>query len=490
MAKILRFIKGGLKKIRVEHIIAILIIAGIGGFNLYTEFLPHYKQLQREKNIVVTFDKWWNEVGAQNFEAVGLTADEKLKQEEFNQYRERYLAQNPSYVVEDRLKEMPAEFRTWWETKGGKEEFIKEHNVYPTDRDYDKELRKWLKAYMNKYPRYALAFVPMDNNFGQLFTSWILFPSTLSFLIFAVLAFFSFVSLRKRWGTLATAGFFFGFAIIGGVLVQVLTFTSFFDHYSDMRYMGCSLALVFMLGANSLSLRKGEIPNIVVIVSVLGAMLDIFVNWKINSGIFNAVAVLSPVMFAFGCLAGVKMPERRKTQKEIAAEEGEERRRQMANTDTASASRAQNQKLFETGFAEAKAGRLDNANRILIQAVSAALQEYPVDRQRLKSVAEKIVSPDVFIEFPSMQWMEWGESAKGKNAPEAALVFLEKALKLEKKENNARRAIFNIGEIRVLCNLDREEGIRRLKQVIEMNGTDVLAAHAAKILQIAANRKR
>lgn len=489
MAKILRFIKGGLKKIRVEHIIAILIIVGIGGFNAYTDFLPQYKQSQREKNIVMTFDKWWNEVGAQNFEAVGLTADDKLKQEEFNQYRERYLSQNPSYIVEDRLKEMPAEFRTWWETKGGKEEFIKAHSVYPTDRDYDNELRKWLKGYMNKYPRYALAFVPMDGNYAQLFTSWILFPSTLSFLIFAVLSLFSFFTLRKRWGTAVTAGIFFGIAIIGGVLVQVLTFTSFFDHYSDMRYMGCSLALAFLLGANSLSLRKGDVPNVVVIVSVLGAMLDIFVNWKVNSGIFNAVAVLSPVMFAFGCLAGVKMPERRRSQREIAEEAQEERRRQMESTDTAAASRAQNQKLFETGFAEAKAGRLDNANRILIQAVSAALQEYPVNRQRLRGIAEQLISPDVFIEFPSLQWMEWGESAKGKNAPEAALVFLEKGLKMEKKENIARRAIFNIGEIRVLCNLDREEGVRRLKQVIDMNGKDVLAAHAAKILQIAEKRK-
>lgn len=489
MVKIPQPIKDRLKKIRLEHIIAILVIAGIGGFNLYTEFLPHYKQNQREKNIVKTFDKWWNEVGAQNFEAVGLTPDEKLKQEEFNQYRDRYLAQNPSYIVEDRLKEMPAEFRTWWETKGGKEDFIKEHNVYPTDRDYDNELRKWLKGYMNKFPRYGLAFVPKDSNYGQLFTTWILFPSVLSYLIFAVLAFFSFFMMRKRWGTAITAGIFFGLAILGGVLVQILTFTSFFDHYSDMRYMGCSLAVVFLLGANSLSLRKGEIPNIIVIISVLGAVLDMIVNWKLNAGIFNAVAVLSPVMFAFGCLAGVKMPEHRKSQKELAAEAQEERRRQMEKTDTAAANRAQNQKLLETGFAEVKAGRLENAARILMQAVSASLQEYPVDVKRLKDIAEKLISPDTFIEFPSLQWLEWGESAKNKNAPEAALLFLEKGLKLEKKENIARRAIFNIGEIRVLCNLNREEGVRRLKQVIDMNGNDVLAAHAAKILQIAANRK-
>lgn len=490
MARIPSSIKDCLKKIRIDHIVAILIIVGIGGFNFYTDFIPQYKQNKREKNIVKTFDKWWTEVGANNFEAVGLTADEKLKQEEFAQYRERYIAQNPSYVVEDRLKEMPAEFRSWWETKGGKEEFIKQNNFYPTDRDYDRELRKWLKGYMNKYPRYGLAFVPMDGNYAQIFTSWLLFPSTLSYIIFAIFAFFCFYNLRKRWGTPVTAGIFFGLAIIGGILVQVLTFTSFFDHYSDMRYMGCSLALAFLLGGNSLSLRKGEIPNVVVIISVLGAVADMLVNWKLNSGIFNAVAVLTPVMFALGCLGGVKIPERRKSQKELAREALEERMRQAENMDPVAERKAQNQKRFETGFAEAKAGRMDNAIRLIAQAVSAILQEHPTDKGRLRTVAEKLISPETFIEFPSLQWLEWGETAKTKNAPEAALLFLEKGLKLEKKENVARRALFNIGEIRVLCNLDLEEGVRRLKQVIDMNGKDVLATHAAKMIQIAQSRRK
>lgn len=489
MARIPSPIKNLLKKIRLDHIVAILVIIGIGGFNFYTDFLPKYKQNKREKNIAITFDKWWTEIGANNFEAVGLTADEKLKQEEFIQYRERYITQNPSYVVEDRLKDMPKEFRTWWETKGGKEEFIKNNNVYPTDRDYDNELRKWMKGYMNKYPRYGLAFVPQDGNYGQIFTSWLLFPSAISYFLFAILSFFCFYNLRSRWGTPVTAGVFFGLAIIGGILVQVLTFTSFFDHYSDMRYMGCSLALALLLGANSLSPRKGEIPNAVIIVSVLGAVADMLINWKINAGIFNAVAVLSPVMFALGCLAGVKVPERKKSQKEIAAEALEERKRQAESVDPVAERKAQNQKLLETGFAEAKAGRTDNANRIIIQAVSAIMQEHPIDRNRLRALADKLISPEVFIEFSSMQWLEWGETAKTKNAPEVALIFLEKGLKLEKKENIARRALFNIGEIRVLCKLDPEEGIRRLKQVIDMNSKDVLATHAAKMIQIAQSRK-
>lgn len=490
MAKTQTTIVKRLRKIRLDNIIAILLIIGIGIFNFYTDYLPRYKQSQREKNIVMTFDKWWTDVGANNFEAVGLVADEKLKQEEFNQYRDRYIAQNPSLIVEERLEGMPKEFRTWWETKGGKEEFIKKNNVYPTNSDYDNELRKWMKGYVNKYPRYGLAFVPKDGNYGQIFTSWILFPNFLSYLFFAILSFFCFYKLRERWGTPITAAFFFIIAIIGGILVKILTFTSFFDHYSDMRYMGCSLALAFLLGANGISPHKRQVSNVVVIISVLGVLFDILINWKINSGIFNAIAFLSPIMFALGCLAGIKVRERKKTPKEIAAEALKERERQTKNIDPISERKMQNQKLLDLGFSEAKNGRMENANRIIIQAVNAILQEYPIDKNRLKAVAEKLISPDIFIEFSSLQWLDWGETAKSKNAQEAALLFLEKGLKLEKKENIARRALFNIGEIRVLCNLNKEEGIRRLKQVIDMNPKDVLALHATKIMQNATTFKR
>lgn len=456
---------------------------GIGVFNVYTDFIPQYKQEKREKNIVRTFDEWWNTTGAKNFEAVGLNPDAKLRQEEFEQYRERYLAQNPSFIIEDRLKDMPTEFRNWWELKGGKEDYIKEHKTYPTEADFNREQRNWIKSYTNKFPRYSLAFVPKDGNYLQLLTSWILFPGIVGYLIFAVMFLFSFYKVERRWGMAITSGSFIGLAFIGGALVQVLTLTSFFDHFEDSRYMGCSIAVAFLLGANSFSVRKETIPSYVIVISVLGATADFFANWLLYPDIFKAVAVLIPVAFAGGAVAGTKIPEKSKSQKEIAKEAIEERTRQAAASNTTTERKSRNKQLFENGYAEAKAGRMENAQRIIAQAVSASLQSYPPDAGEMKAIATRLTTEDSFIEYSSLQWLEWGDTAKNKGMFEAALLFLEKGLKKEKKESIARRALYNIGEIRILRNLDKKEGVRRMEQVVNLNANDVLAVQAKRLIQ-------
>jgi tetratricopeptide (TPR) repeat protein len=477
------------KRFKVHHYVAFAAVLAIGIFNAVTIYSPIIKQNNREKNITETFETWWEEEGAAQFMAVGLTADDKLKQEEFEQYRERYLQQNHTYIVEDRVKEMRQEFRKWWEIGGGKEDYVKEHSTYPNERDFNREQDKWIKAYTSKFPRYGLAFVPKDQNYGQLFTTWFLFPGMASFLVFAVLFLFSFTLLCRRWGSAITTGIFIGIALIGALPVQMLTFTSFFDHYADSRYMGASLALAFLLGATSFHPRKGEIPHWVIATSVLGAMLDMLLNWKLYSGIFGAVAALTPVLFALGALAGLKIPERVKSQKELANEAIENRLRRSAGTNLAAERKVKNRQMFDSGFNEVKAGRIENAQRIIAQAVSSILQEHPVVPEDVLLVAEKLTSPDTYVDFPSLQWLEWGESAKNKNVMDAALLLLEKGLKLEKNANIARRALYNIGEIRILRGIDREEGVRRLNQVIEMNGNDILAAQSKKLLERVAPKK-
>lgn len=471
------------KRIKPIHCLALALVLGIGAFNVYTDTIPHYKQEQREKNINLTFDAWWNETGAKSFEAVGLIPDEKLRNEEFEQYRERYLAQNPSFLVEDRIKDMPTEFRNWWELKGGKEEFIKETKIYPTEREFQQEQRKWIKSYTNKYPRYHLAFVPKDGNYVQLLTSWILFPGLVSVLIFAVMFMFSYCILIKRWGIAITSGCFLGMAFIGGVFVQILTLTSFFDHFEDSRYMGCSLAVGFLLGACCFSPRKNNISNSVVAFAMIGMFGDMAANWILYPGIFNAVAALTPAAFAFGGFAGMRIPEKTKSQKQIAKEALEERMRQGATPDPISERKSRNRELLESGFAEMKAGRMENAQRVIAQAVSAILQEHPSDAGSAKNIAKQVTSGECFVEFSSLQWLEWGDTAKNKNMPEAALMFLEKGLSKEKKESIARRALYNIGEIRVLRAFDKQEGIRRLEQVINLNGSDVLAIQAKRLIE-------
>ena len=60
--------------------------------------------------------------------------------------------------------------------------------------------------------------------------------------------------------------------------------------------------------------------------------------------------------------------------------------------------------------------------------------------------------------------------------------LLKKGLSLEKDKNFARRALYTLGETCVTNKIELEDGIKRLQKVIEMNGTDILAKQAQKIL--------
>ena len=87
-----------LKKIKPIHYLAIAIVIAIGIFNGVTGVMPHINQARYEKGIVKSFNRWWNEEGAERFKSIGLEPTEKIKQEEFEQFRERALSLKPSYI--------------------------------------------------------------------------------------------------------------------------------------------------------------------------------------------------------------------------------------------------------------------------------------------------------------------------------------------------------------------------------------------------------
>lgn len=469
--------------LKPSHYIVLVLILGLGVFNAVTALSPQMKQNSREKNIVRTFNQWWSESGAEQFRAVGLEPTEKIKSEEFDRYRERYLSQNPTYIIEDRVQEMRSQYRNWWETQGGRDAYMQEHqNFMPTEADYQRELDKWIDKYTDKFPRYNMAFVPKQGRYERLFTSWMLFPSALSFLIFAGFFFFAFYRLQPRWQMYFIAGFAVLLAVSGGLLVDVLCSTSFFDHYDAERYMGMSLALCFMLGATAFAPRKELAPQWVTAVAIAGLFLDMIVNWCVNPGIFGAVTILSPVCFGLGALAGIKIETRRKTRAEVLAENLETRLRENANKNPLAERKAKTRSMIEEGFKVFKAGEINNAQRMLSQGLSSLLQEHPVDIPTVVNVAKRLTT--MYIDFSSNQWLEWGEIAKTKNAPEAAIILLKKGLSEEKDANFARRALYTLGEVCVNSNIEKEDGLNRLRKVIEMNGNDILAKQAKRMLEM------
>ena len=488
MEDLLDNIKGFLKGLKVHHYIVFGLVIAIGIFNAFTALYPKVQQSQRESNIEKIFNQWWEEEGAAQVESVGLKADETIRSEKLGEFRNRYLKENGTFDVEARIEAMRKEFREWWEIKGGKEEFIKEHNYYPKENDFIREQEKWVKAYTDKHLRYRLAFVPAEEEYDRLLTSWILFPGVLSFLIFAGFFCFAYVQLSRRWGVAVVAGIAAGLFIAGGILVAVCTGTSFFDHYAVERYMGASIALCFLLGACTLGPQKDSVTFVAKVAAFAGLILDVTVNWLLNGGIYGAVGFVSLVAFGLGVVAGQKIPQRLKTVKEVQADQLAERLKKNAGANLFAERKAHNRALIDKGLEEAQKAHYESAQRLLSQALTAMLQEHPIDAPAVKKLADQMTSPSVFIEVPGAQWLEWGEVAKSKNSMDSALVLLEKGLFMETNPTLARRALYNIGEIRVVRNWDMEQGIARLKKVLELGDGDILAVQARSLLKRAEDK--
>ena len=488
MEDLLKTIKETFKGLKVHHYIVFALVLAIGGFNAFTALYPKIQQRQRESNIEKIFNKWWEEEGAAQVESVGLKADETIRNEKLGEFRDRYLKENGNSDVEARVEAMRKEFREWWEIKGGKEEFIKEHNYYPKENDFAREQEKWVKAYTDKHLRYRLAFVPAEEEYDRLLTCWILFPGILSFLIFAGFFCFAYVQLSKRWGIAIVAGIAVGLFIAGGVLVALCTGTSFFDHYAVDRYMGASIALCFLLGAAAFGPKKDSASFAAKVAAFAGLILDVVVNWVLNGGIYGAVGLVSLVAFGLGVVAGQKIPQRLKTVKEVQADQLAQRLKKNAGANLFAERKAHNRALIDKGLEEAQKAHYESAQRLLSQALTAMLQEHPIDAPAVKKLADQMTSPSVFIEVPSAQWLEWGEVAKSKNSMDSALVLLEKGLFMETNPTLARRALYNIGEIRVVRNWDMEQGIARLKKVLELGDGDILAVQARSLLKRAEDK--
>ena len=481
--RLLRF----LKHVKIHYYIIFALVIGIGVFNAVTALSPTIKQHNRERHIVKIFDKWWEEEGAASFIAVGLKADEKTKCDEFEQFRERYLKQNHTFIVEDRIEEMKKEFHEWWEVGGGKEQYIQEHKIYPDERHFAFERDKWIKRYTDKQPRYGLAYIPKEAEYERMLTSWLLSPGIISFILFMILFPFAYIQLSMRWGALVTIGFVIAGIFAGGFVVDFLTGTSFFDHYATERLMGMSPALAFLLGGTAFGLRKDSVSDKVRFAAIAGVVADTVVNIFVNGGIFGAVALTSLLFFGLGCAAGKNVPNRKKSFSELRAEAVEERRRKNATRNLQAERIKKTRQQINEGFQEASKGAFPAARQLLGQAMTSLLQEYPPDIQEINTLAERMASPDLYIDVNSEQWLEWGETAKAKNCFEAALTMLEKGLTTEKNATLARRALYSIGEIRINRNMNPEEGCIRLKKVLQLADNDIIAVQAKKLLEKASN---
>lgn len=478
-------LRNRLRHLKFSHYVIIALVIGLGIFNAVTALTPSFKQHKRENKIEKTFNQWWIDAGEEQFRSVGIVPSKQIKAEEYQRYREKYLEQNPSFIPEERIAQLKSEYKRWWDFEGGRDQFFQEYGRFPNINDYDKLEDKYVRKYTDKLLRYNLAFVPKRENFEKLATSWLLFPSALNYFIFAGFFIFAFIHLERRWKFTLFLGIFALTAAGSGLLAYLMTSTSFFDHYDGDRYMGLSLTLAFMLGAAAFAPMRIEVSQLIKTISIVGILLDMAVNWFMNPGLFGAVALLTPIMYILGVLAGFNIETRKKTQEEIHRENLEEKLRNGANRNLMEERKVKTRASIEVGFKAAKDGLMENAQRIIGQAMNNLLQEHPIDFALVNNLTERLTASNCFIDFSSNQWLEWGEIAKSKNVPEAAVLLLKKGLSLEQNQNFARRALYILGEICVNNGIELEEAVKRLKTVIAMNENDMMAKQARHMLEAA-----
>ena len=474
MKKILSIILKPFRFFKFHHYVTLLALALLGVFNFQTTFNPTIQKIRQEKDIHESFDKWWEEERAQEFRNVGLTPNDTIKKQEFELYRERYQVENPTPVIEDRIEEMKGEFLEWWENQGGKEQYAAEHGSYPTDKQYEAELKKWIYKYTDKFIRYRWAYQPSRGNTESWLTCSLLLPSLWSYIFFVVFFMFALMQLEKRWHAFFVYVYAVVIAIISGFFVDLLVDTSFFWQFATEQYMGVSLMLCFLFGANTFDKEKDAIPSYVSKISQFALAGSMAIDWFLNPGIFNAVAVESPIFFALGGLAGYYMPHRADgsaKQKVVVEQRFEETVTPGERT----------RKMIEDGLQAAKNGENENAARLLRYGLTSLLQEEPVKFMEVKDTVNKVVTS--YVEIPSTQWIEWGAAAKQKKIPEAAITLLEKGLAKETDATIIRRAHFDIGELRIQTKSDVNAAMEHLSKVIKENDSDTLAEQAKKLME-------
>ena len=471
MKKILSILFAPFKVFKFHHYLTLIALVAIGFFNFNTTLNPTIQQLRQEKDIIQSFDKWWNEERAEEFKRVGLTPDKNIKKQEFENFKERYRVENPTPIIEERIEQMKGEFLDWWENQGGKEQYAAEHKSYPNDKQFEQERNKWINNYTDKFIRYRWAYIPSRGNTESWLTCSLLIPSLWSYIFFVIFFMFALMQLEKRWNALYVYAYAIVVAIISGVFVDLLVNTSFFNQFASGRYMGVSLMLCFLLGANTFDREKDSIPSYVCKISEVALVISMAIDWFLNPGIFNAVAAESPIFFALGGVAGYYMPHRKR---DLSTET------RHGNVETTTPGE-RTRKMISKGLEAANNGETENAARLLQYGLTSLLQEEPIKAQDVKDVVNRIAGS--YIEVPSTQWIEWGTTAKQKGIPEAAITLLEKGVAKETDAGLVRRARFDIGALRIQTKYDVNVAMEYLSKVIEEKDDDKMAEDAKKLME-------
>ncbi len=437
---------------------------------------PTFQESSRISKQEKLFCSFWEKEGAEQFRAVGLEPTETLYQEELQAYLEKYKAKNPTLIPENRIAEMKKEFRKWWET-GGSQSYAVNAQV-PSEKLYLSEERKFIRSYTDTKMVYRVRLDSQSPELSQILLHWILFPNWILFLLELLALLFCAEKISKRFGNLMAIGLFSGSIFIHALLLLLLCQTSFFAHAVE-PYVGFGAGVAFLLGTLCFERGARQINKMPAIIGIGVFAVLIVLQWFLCPQIYVAAILIDFGLFALGIILSKIMPE---PKKQKTVEPNAVSKKIVTGADLIKNRKAQTRTKLDEGFGFAMRGDFALAGKYISEGMQALMLETPPDVEFVLDMTKKIVSPSLYIEISSTQWLEWGMSAYQKNISEAALLLLEKALVSEKEIRMARKALYVIGEIRVQHNLNAEEGRKRLEKVIELNSEDILAKQAQKLL--------
>ncbi len=459
-----------LKFRKTPYWLCIFLVVALSAINLAVQCSPSFKEWNRERKAVAHFDEYWKTEGAKTFRDVGVEPTEKIYREELDSYLKKFHAANQPLVPEKRIEKMEREFREWWETSGKKSYAANE--VSPDEKLYRAELRRYIQGYTKNVPKYRLAYIPESSNFASLFTSWLLFPSGISFLLFVAGFLLSMKVLAVRWGFPQSWIFLAAGTLVSNFVFAAAVSLSYFERYGSTPFMGMSLSIAFLLGCAGFG-PKREIPRFMPYAAILLVLFDILANWNLNPNLYGLVAILDIPFFGLGILLGNKVPRlfcqkaSPKSAKEI-----------IETTDPKKSLR----KDLDDAIDLANKAEYEHAAQILEEKFGKLFRENPLDTATIDKTVEAMLYPHFFFPIPGMQWISWGSEAQKKGLPEIAVRLFEKGVSVEEDEKVRRRALFYAGDLRMRHRLDEKAGREELEQVVQTNPTDILAAEAKKLL--------
>lgn len=445
---------------------------------------PKRRAAAHYKEQVALFEQYWEEEGAQKFRDVGLEPTQQLYEEELAEHLRNHPSGNAGLSPEERISKMKDDFRTWWETGGSKSYAVQ--NKEPTEALYNREMERYVRAYTSKEPLLRVRLNAADMEGSQLLLHWVLFPGVVTFILNLLATLFCAEKVEARFGRVPALAGFFVALWLGGFLIYLLGQTSFFaGAAAESHYKGMCLGAAFFLGIACGVAQAVKDRLEAAICAVLFAAL-VLAHWFTCPQLYVAAILVAFVLFAAGIVLARKLPARKKSKKELAAEEALAKAKALAAKpaeDPVETRKKKTRAELDEGLSCAMRGDFALAADHLGEGMRGLLSEGTLDVEALDDITKKIVSPSLYVEIPGETWLEWGMGARNKGAYDSALLLFEKALTAIKEAKLARKALYLVGEIRVLKNKNPEEGAKRLQKVIELGDGDVFARQARKLLE-------